>query len=716
LFEGKEFVGVNGTTKQLSNSQYWVKVNESYEVEVPDKYEEVCDKVNKTNICNQFVSSYKNITKIRQIWSEYNYEILKAGNYEWKLTGNKDAYDNVDFRIISNSETLDEWAWWNSSWDKKKEIKVEEKSASALTNYTTLIYVTYDSDMQTDFDDLRFLNGTEDIELGYWIENKSDGNYAYVWVDIPTLTASINTSIYMYYNNSVTSTTSDRDDVWKDAVTDQTSYTWDQTYGSETNYLGSTFTASTNLIVLGAGDGSSQTATKVYIYNSSSTLLDSATISSHEAAFTTFISSSADFNVVSGKDGSTYTSQYDHSPSGGYPVTLTNVVKKSGCFFHSGTTIATTTAWGGNIEWIETDERASTEPSIVFGAEEELGTAPTLTANATSPSTVFTNTTWLVNLTATDPEESNINVWTQFYVDDVKTGGLYYYNLTNATNEQVAELGSGNFSSGNVLIAEVILGDGNTNSTAVNISDTVWINPVATDTISYYKIDEASGTAYDVLGDYNLTNTGVAMNQAGIIETSGLFARATTDKLRNTNFATDFKTINMWVNLISMANSDTLFVLNDGTDDIQVYYAGGLSFSSWDGAGMVNTGNVPFTSYLNKWTMVTAVENTTHMILYLDGSQVGIVATNWNAHGTTTLTIGNHAYLSRSPAGKIDEVGVWSRALNSTEITELYNSEDGFAYPFDPVNAAPTLTANATSPSTVFTNTTWLSQPNSHRP
>lgn len=33
-------------------------------------------------------------------------------------------------------------------------------------------------------------------------------------------------------------------------------------------------------------------------------------------------------------------------------------------------------------------------------------------------------------------------------------------------------------------------------------------------------------------------------------------------------------------------------------------------------------------------------------------------------------------------SGAIDEVGFWSRALSSSEITQLYNSGNGFAYPF----------------------------------
>ena len=55
--------------------------------------------------------------------------------------------------------------------------------------------------MQTDFDDLRFLNGSENEELKYYLEDKVDSDYANVWVRVPYLGASENNTIYMYYKN-----------------------------------------------------------------------------------------------------------------------------------------------------------------------------------------------------------------------------------------------------------------------------------------------------------------------------------------------------------------------------------------------------------------------------------------------------------------------------------------------------------------------------------
>lgn len=103
-------------------------------------------------------------------------------------------------------------AWFDSDWNYKREIKVKENSATNLINYSTLIYVNYSKDTgshaQVDFDDLRFVNADEDTELGYWIENKTDSNFAWVWVKVPTLTASINNTIYMYYGNDAVSSKS----------------------------------------------------------------------------------------------------------------------------------------------------------------------------------------------------------------------------------------------------------------------------------------------------------------------------------------------------------------------------------------------------------------------------------------------------------------------------------------------------------------------------
>ena len=90
---------------------------------------------------------------------------------------------------------------WLGGWSYRKQIDIT--SYSTVNNYQLRLNITYNSHMQTDFDDIRFTD-TSDNLLSYWLDEKSDGNWAVFWVKV-NLT---NTSIYMYYGNSTVSTVS----------------------------------------------------------------------------------------------------------------------------------------------------------------------------------------------------------------------------------------------------------------------------------------------------------------------------------------------------------------------------------------------------------------------------------------------------------------------------------------------------------------------------
>ncbi len=90
-------------------------------------------------------------------------------------------------------------SWWNSSWGKRKEITIGETSGTTLTNYSVLVNVSYEAEMQSDFDDLRFVLDGE--VLSYYIEDKVDSGWAGVYVKVPQLNASSDTVIEMYYGN-----------------------------------------------------------------------------------------------------------------------------------------------------------------------------------------------------------------------------------------------------------------------------------------------------------------------------------------------------------------------------------------------------------------------------------------------------------------------------------------------------------------------------------
>jgi len=112
LFSDKSFINKDNIEQNILSSQYWIMVNEIYEVRIPSEYEETCFK-NETCYTTPIKWIFENRTK--EVWIEYNYEILKAGNYKWKLTGQKDKNSNIDFIIERDEIKLTEWAWWNGT-------------------------------------------------------------------------------------------------------------------------------------------------------------------------------------------------------------------------------------------------------------------------------------------------------------------------------------------------------------------------------------------------------------------------------------------------------------------------------------------------------------------------------------------------------------------------------------------------------------------------
>lgn len=93
-------------------------------------------------------------------------------------------------------------AWYNASWTKRKPITLTGGSSGAQTDYQVKITVTYDTDMQVDFDDLRFTESDGTTLLNSWLESKVDSTSAIVWVETNTPANTVEATIYMYYGNS----------------------------------------------------------------------------------------------------------------------------------------------------------------------------------------------------------------------------------------------------------------------------------------------------------------------------------------------------------------------------------------------------------------------------------------------------------------------------------------------------------------------------------
>ncbi len=113
-------------------------------------------------------------------------------------------------------------AWYNSSWGFRKQIAIDftkVSGGSSLTDFPILIQLSSDASLaanaQADADDILFTLADGTTKLSHEIETFTSATGALMaWVKIPSLSASANTIIYVYYGNSGVSNQQSAAAVW----------------------------------------------------------------------------------------------------------------------------------------------------------------------------------------------------------------------------------------------------------------------------------------------------------------------------------------------------------------------------------------------------------------------------------------------------------------------------------------------------------------------
>ena len=122
--------------------------------------------------------------------------------------------------------------WWNTDWQYKREITIQENSGNNLTDYQIKIVLNssnFDfSKANSDGSDIRFVDSDDTTPLSYWIEKWDSVNQeAIVWVKVPSIPANSTKTIYMYYGNPSATSESNGENVfiwYDDASTNKLSY------------------------------------------------------------------------------------------------------------------------------------------------------------------------------------------------------------------------------------------------------------------------------------------------------------------------------------------------------------------------------------------------------------------------------------------------------------------------------------------------------------
>ena len=237
-----------------------------------------------------------------------------------------------------------------------------------------------------------------------------------------------------------------------------------------------------------------------------------------------------------------------------------------------------------------------------------------------------------------------------------------------------------------------------------------WTSNLNTNLISYYKLNETSGTtAYDSIGTNNGTaNTNYVFNTSlsGIIGTAADFSKSTTANIITNSITTPVSySVSMWIN-VSILNAGGNHFWWRGTDWAMNKIDAALGVN--ETAGTITLRVMRFTSawatdinsnatgYNNgSWHHVVGVIDNGVGYLYVNGALQNSVAKTKGTLINSSLIFGKEAnYYS----GGVDEFGYWDRALTSAEVIQLYNGGAGITYE----KAVITVNVTNVAPSTNF--------------
>lgn len=128
-------------------------------------------------------------------------------------------------------------AWYDPDWSSRRPVVIDNTSNNdTLYDFQVGLNVPYYTEMQNDFDDIRFTTNDEVTSIPYWVEEYVLSTYAILWVKVPVIPALDTTIIYLYYGNPNAQSESNGEAVFEffDDFNDQDISDWTVINGSWT--------------------------------------------------------------------------------------------------------------------------------------------------------------------------------------------------------------------------------------------------------------------------------------------------------------------------------------------------------------------------------------------------------------------------------------------------------------------------------------------------
>jgi len=157
----------------------------------------------------------------------YNGDIIASNkdyyviNYEMNVKASNKSF-SIDFQPIISGKTYNEFAWFDSNYSYRLDLWVDsDQVIDTMTDFPVLVYfnqstLIYDK-VQTDLDDIIFVDDTNTTEFNYEIEWYNVGGgivTAFIWVNITSINSGSDTHFNMYFGNSTTGSNENPTGVW----------------------------------------------------------------------------------------------------------------------------------------------------------------------------------------------------------------------------------------------------------------------------------------------------------------------------------------------------------------------------------------------------------------------------------------------------------------------------------------------------------------------
>ncbi|MBI5950195.1 MAG: LamG domain-containing protein [Chloroflexi bacterium] len=240
-------------------------------------------------------------------------------------------------------------------------------------------------------------------------------------------------------------------------------------------------------------------------------------------------------------------------------------------------------------------------------------------------------------------------------------------------------------------------------------------NPGTTNLVSWWKLNETSGTRYDAYGDNDLTDNNTVLYGTGKQDNAGDFERGNSEYLSiadnaslSTGSAVEY-TIGCWVNHESVGLIEGIMSKGRYTGSTQEFFlyqnaSGYFAFAvSADGSATVGTVTSDVQPQAGTWYFVTAWHAVGYNYIQIDNGSVASVSSNNSADRSGVFSIGAFSLSTGTyyDDGLIDECFYYKRVLTADEREWLYNSGDGREYcEVDGTCATPTPTPTSTATQT----------------